>query len=492
MIITTFFCTFFIFLAIGWASALWQRGNRQDFYLANQNIHPTAAALSAVSTNLSGFLFIGIIGMTWKLGFFAIFLFLCIMLGNFTSWLLFSKPLRNRWDAHTNKPISFSEFIVKGWSTKKANTPHSKKLYGTRGQKTLQIILAIITILFLSTYAAGQLNASGKALQALFGWAQWSGVVLTTLVVLGYCLAGGLRATIWTDAAQSIVMFIAMGIMVMFCFEQVAGFSGLYNGLAEIDTQLVKFIPEQHFPIRLIAGFSMFLLGLGVIGQPHIMVRAIALRGAENMGKVRTLYFGYYSLFCSMALFVGLCCKVLLQTEAGFDPELALPTLAMAHLPAVLTGIVLAGIFASTMSTADSQILAVSTTLMEDLLPPKYKHNIWFTKGLTCLVILGVMLIALFATLNVAQLVMFSWAALAVTLGPLIVIRVLNKTIVPAQAVLMVISATFGSYIWLALGLTKICSEVLPGLIISAVVYFAWRFVAVIWDRLKVTKKQYA
>ena len=474
MVVYSFLFTFMIFVLIGWASAFWQRGNRRDFYLASQSIGPVAAGLSAVSSTLSGFLFIGIIGMTWKLGLFAVFLFFSIMFGNFANWLFLVPRLRKTWDASPKKLISFAEFVLQPTNKNKSDIQTDPIWSGY-----LKVLVAIITIVFLSTYSAGQINSAGKALQVLFGWELWSGALLGSVVVLIYCIAGGLRATIWTDTAQSVVMFVAMGVMVALCYQMVGGFTGLYSGLHAIDPKLVSFIPEDNRAIRIIAGFGMFIMGLGVIGQPHIMVRAIALKDQANIGKFRNIYFSYYFIFCAMALFVGLCCRLLIRAEAGFDPELALPSLANENLPQILTGIVLAGVFSSTMSTADSQILSISTTIMQDLLPQKFRDQFWITKATTVCVIAGVLLISLFATGSVGELILFSWAGLAVTLGALVILRVFQFPVEPKQAILMILSAMTTSFLWMHFGLNRVCSEVLPGIIVGTLVYWIYHLLII-------------
>ena len=163
--------------------------------------------------------------------------------------------------------------------------------------------------------------------------------------------------------------------------------------------------------------------GVGVVGQPHIMVRAMSIRSGADIAKARDIYLVWYLLFTVACYGVALACRVLLPDVGAFDAELALPTLASEYLPAILVGLVLAGLFSATMSTADSQVLSCSAALTQDIFS-RWRDSYIKSKVSTLIVAVVVLCIALLAGESVFGLVAMSWSTLGAALGPLMVVRV--------------------------------------------------------------------
>ena len=193
---------------------------------------------------------------------------------------------------------------------------HRQKL-----QRPLSIVAGLLTFLFLGGYAAAQLKAGSTTLHALFDWPLWLGAVIGVVIVTVYCFAGGIRASIWTDAAQSIVMIGAMALLLGYCVVAVGGPSALLAQLEAIDPQLVQLVPSG-----LAFGFGLYLLGLtfggiATIGQPHILIRFMAIDATDSIRKARNIYFVWYIFFSVAAFAVGLYSRVLLpDLTAGLDP----------------------------------------------------------------------------------------------------------------------------------------------------------------------------
>ena len=181
------------------------------------------------------------------------------------------------------------------------------------------------------------------------------GGILVTL----YCFAGGIRASIWTDAAQSIVMIVAMSVLLMTATQALGGVESTLMQMQAIDGFLDWFPKSLALPGiagGLLFAISWLFAGLSVIGQPHIMVRFMTLDDTASMNKARLWYYLWYIAFYLAATGVGLLSRIYLVDTEAFDAELALPTMAMELLSPALVGLILAGLFAATMSTADSVV----------------------------------------------------------------------------------------------------------------------------------------
>ncbi len=439
-----------LFTLIGLSSAWRSRGTKEDYYLASGSVRPWLVGLSAVATNNSGYMFIGVIGYTYATGLASIWLMIGWIAGDFIASLYVHKRLRIA--ANTTGEISYAGVLC-NW-------------YGQK-QDSLQRLIGIISLLFLLTYAAAQLVAGGKALHVLLGWPLWSGSVAGAVLVSLYCFSGGIRASIWTDAAQSIVMIVAMGTLLIVALMSLGGFSSAVEQMQSVEG-FMAWLPKDLVVPGFVGGalfiLSWLVAGLSVIGQPHIMVRFMTLDSSANMGKAKAWYYLWFTLFYCMATGVGLLARIYLPDAAAFDAELALPTMAQQLLPSVLVGLVLAGIFAATMSTADSLVLSCSAALTHDILPRKVERT-WLLK-ITTIFITGVaLLLALMNNDSVFSMVLIAWSGLASAFAPLLLFLCLGKRPSQIISIIAVISGFVVAFAWRQFGLHAMVYEGLPGIL---------------------------
>ena len=228
---------------MGSLSVLKKKNTSLDYLLANQEIKPWLAAISAIATSNSGYMFIGQIGFTYVYGLQSVWLMFGLIFGDFISSLFVHKNLRKK--SQELKVVSFANLVSK-W-------------HGAN-YKYVQLFGGFIILIFLSTYAAAQLNAGSKSMHILFGLDYRLGAIIGGILVLLYCFSGGIRASIWTDAAQSLVMIIAMFLMVFFGIKELGGFSNFINELHKISPDYMKWFPSTKFSEFLLAPY-MFIIG---------------------------------------------------------------------------------------------------------------------------------------------------------------------------------------------------------------------------------------
>ncbi len=457
MVIASFLAFLLLFVIIGLYSLRQRQKNSNDYLLAGHNVKPWLVALSAVATNNSGYMFIGMIGYTYSVGLSSIWMMIGWLLGDFIASLLVHRQVREKTESHG---VHTFGGLLSHWH----DTNYS----------ALRFIVGLITLLFLGTYAAAQLSAGSKALHVLFDWELYSGALIGTVIVLLYSFAGGIRASIWTDAAQSIVMFVAMAMMLYITLDTLGGFSGVGDRLMQIDSSYLSLVPQNLSQGPLFGGLAFFLgwlfAGYGVAGQPHIMVRFMTMDRPENMNRVRIYYYSWFTLFYGMTIGVGLAARVLLPEVESFDAELALPTLARELLPPVLVGMVLAGIFAATISTADSLILSCAASLTRDFHRQKVDHYL-ITKGGTVLISLLALTIALLSDKSVFALVLDAWGVLGAGFAPLLTVYALGRRPTQAVAIAMVLGGIATVYAWPLL-MPEMIYAIAPGITSGFVIYF--------------------
>ncbi len=441
-----------LFFTIGLASAVKSKGTSQDYYLADQSVSPLFSGLSAVATNNSGYMFIGVIGYTYAAGLASIWLMIGWILGDFLASLFIHQKLQ----------IATSKTGEASYSGVLATWHGGDMVYWRR-------IAAVLTLVFLGAYAAAQISAGSKALEGVLGWNRTAGAWLVAVMVLSYSVAGGIRASIWTDVAQSIVMLVAMVILVFSGVSALGGVANVMQAWHEIPGYFDLAPPRLAFPglMGVLFFFVGWLVaGLSVIGQPHIMVRFMALKDAASIKSARIYYYAFFILFYALATIAGMLARLHLPELNSLDPEMALPTMAVQLLPPVLVGVVLAGIFAATMSTADSLVLSCSSAITNDLLPNKAKRQV-LIKLVTAAVTGLALLIALYASSSVFDLVIMSWSVMAVAFGPILILLVVNRVMTERVAILVMAIGILVALLWRYADLHHMVYEGLPAMLIA-------------------------
>ena len=454
--ILSFLAFLLAFVIIGMASVRYSRHSRQDYYLASHSVPPWLVALSAVATNNSGYMFIGVMGYTYHMGLASIWLMIGWITGDFIASLFIHRRLRL---ATEDCGEASYAGVLSHWA-------------GSR-YKTLQRVASVISLAFLLAYASAQLVAGGKALHVLFDWPQWGGAVMGAILVMAYCFAGGIRASIWTDAAQSFVMVTAMGLLLVVATVSIGGVDAAVTKMAAVDGFLDLFPRTDMIPG--LAGGLLFatgwlFAGFSIIGQPHVMVRFMAMQDPDSMVRVRCWYYGWWIVFYAMTTGVGMLSRIYLSDPGSFDAELALPTMALQLLPPALVGLVLAGIFAATMSTADSLILSCSASITHDLLPHRIERP-WLLKGATALVTMLALGWALSNRQTVFNLVIMAWSGLASAFAPLLLVLAFGGRPSQRTAILMMFTGIATALLWRWLGWQDAVYEGMPGILAGLAVY---------------------
>ena len=460
MITISFLLSLAIFLIIGMSSLLKSRNTQEDYLVAGKSIPAWLAGLSAVATNNSGFMFIGMIGLTYATGLSSIWLMIGWVVGDLLASFYILRPLHA---ASRSKKIHSYGGLLSHWNGD--NNFHLRRLIG------------VLTVMFLSIYAAAQLKAGSKATEVLMDWEPSWGILIGAIIVLLYSAAGGLRASIWTDAAQSLVMLIGMAMLIVGGFELAGGWDAALIKMANVNVHYLAWFPDTDT-----LGIFLFILGwlfggIAVFGQPHIVVRFICLDNAKDINRMRCYYYGWFTLFYGATIAVGLLSRIAFPEQAGFDAELALPTMAMRVLPEPLVGLVLAALFAATLSTADSLILSCSASVTRDFTKrPGMLHSLWAAKLTTASVLSIAVIIALTGAESVFALVLDAWGLLGSAFTPLVLLLALGKRVHQTLAISMIVIGVASFLLWQQLGFGGLIYTVAPGILAGLLTYFVGRF----------------
>ncbi len=443
------------FAGIGLASMLVKEDTTDDYLVAGRGMHPALAALSAVSTWNSGYMFIGYIGFTFTMGYSIVWIAFGSMAGQILAWIWLYKFIQQ--SANERGLRSLSSLVSEA-----TGSPEAK-------------LAAVLSILFLSVYAAAQLTSGGKALYVMLGWSEVVGILIGFVLVVAYCYAGGIRASIWTDAAQSSVMILGSSLLCWVALEQIGGFSGLHSGLDGQNANLTSIVPaDLGFGVTLWA-FAFFLGGLSVAGQPQVVTRVMTLGTDRDRKTAMLWFFAWQTPFLLIMTIIGLSSRVVFS-GADFDPELGLPMLAMETLGPFWVGLILASIFAATMSTADSQVLACTAAFTDDVMT-EISQDHKKTKMVTLVVAAFATAISIFGLYvpggdSVFSLVVLAVYGLGSIFVPILIIRWSGYEPDTTHTTAMMIAALTGVIAWRLMGLNDEIFESIPGMGAAFVTHF--------------------
>lgn len=461
LILLSFLLFMGIFAGVGLASMRVKEDTTDDYLVAGRGMHPALAALSAVSTWNSGYMFIGFIGFIFISGYSALWIAVVSTIGQLVAWIWLYKYIQK--EGQERNLRSLSSLV-----SNKTGAPEAK-------------IAAILSVFFLSIYAAAQLTAGGVALKSMLGWSEITGILIGFVLVVAYCYAGGIRASIWTDAAQSCVMIVGSTILCLVALGKVGGLSGLHSTLADIDPNMVNVFPSGlKFGVTLwIAAF--FLGGLGVAGQPQVVSRIMTLNSDKDRKQAMVWFFVWQTPFIALMFFIGLACRAIFPEMLAEDAETGLPRLAQSLNP-ILGGVILASIFAATMSTADSQVLACTAAITDDV-KPGWNQDHGKTKKVTLAVAAFATSISLVGQQfpgfgdSVFALVVFAVYGLGGIFVPLVLIRMIGYEPDSKHTISMMIAALLGVLIWTVLGYGEYIFPSVPGMGAAFAVHlgFCWK-----------------
>ena len=396
-------------------------------------MHPALAALSAVSTWNSGYMVIGFIGFIFVQGYSGIWIGLVSTLGQAVAWIWLYKFIQK--EGSERGVRSLSSLVSK-----------------TRGAPEAKLA-GILSVVFLAIYAAAQLVAGGVALRAMLEWSEMVGILIGFVLVVAYCYAGGIRASIWTDAAQSCVMIVGSTILCYVAVSEVGGFSGLHGTLRDIDPGMVNLFPaDLTFGVTLWIG-AFFLGGLGVAGQPQVVSRVMTLKDDKDRKEAAIWVFVWQTPFIALMFIIGLACRAIFLDLDASQAQDGLPLLAMEVLNPFLAGVILASIFAATMSTADSQVLACTAAITDDV-KPEWSQEHKTTKIVTLVVAVFATLIALVGQQfpgfgdSVFALVVLAVYGLGGIFVPLLLIRMMGYEPDTEHTIWMMVAALSAVIVW--------------------------------------------
>ncbi len=450
-----------------------------DFYLGGRKLGPLVTAMSAEASDMSSYLLMGLPGLAYLSGVADVgWTVIGLAAGTYLNWLFTARRLRR----YTQITHSFTlpQFF--------SNRFHDRK-------NILAVIAAIIIIIFFVPYTASGFSACGKLFSSLFGVDYMPAMIVSAIIIVGYTAAGGFLAASTTDFIQSIIMTIAIFFVLGFATISAGGIDAVIENAKALPGYLSltsTYSAEEHAakPYGLLTILSTCAWGLGYFGMPHILLRFMAIEDEKKLKLSRRVASIWVVIAMSVAIMIGLAGNALSGTGAiealsGSNTETIIIRIAdflsgYGILPALMAGIILAGILASTMSTADSQLLAASSSVSQNIFVEALHINLSKKMGMivarTTVIIIAILgvIIAKNPDSSIFGIVSFAWAGFGASFGPVMICSLFwKRTTLPGAIAGMVaggVSVFVWKYLVAPLGGVYAIYELLPAFLIGIAV----------------------
>jgi sodium/proline symporter len=446
---------------LGLYSTRLRKKTSDDFILASRELGPWVSALSASASAESGWVMLGLVGEAYLFGAAAFWIVPGIAAGYLFNWFVIAERLRKS-SAETGA-VTLPQYILHRYD---------------RNSTALRIISVLIIAFAMLTYVAAQMNAAGKAFEATFSLPYVWGVLVGALIIMAYTVAGGFRAICWTDVIQASFMVIALIGMPIILLTKVGGPGAFLDAARAADPEMLTFTYGK-------AGFAMFGfvigligIGLGYPGQPHVLSRFMAARDTDTVRQGRWIAIVWMTMAYVGAVIFGLLAKVYFGPLD--DAEQALPLACGELLPPILGGFVVAAIVAAICSTADSQLIVVSSTLSRDVFARFKKGSNAATEEETykatkrrdqlILVVLAAIAVAMAAMKSrvIFEFVLYAWSVLGASFGPVVFLGLMWKKANKSGAIAAMLTGLIVSVIWRNVPLLKgAVYELVPAFVLS-------------------------
>ncbi|MEW4467326.1 sodium/proline symporter PutP [Parasphingorhabdus sp. JC815] len=453
---------FVLMMAIGIYAWRKSTSNVSEYMLGGRNLHPAVGALSAGASDMSGWMLMGLPGAVYLSGLGAAWIAVGLVIGAYFNYLLVAPRLRV-FTEMADDAITIPDYFEKRFQDKS----HS-----------LRIISSLVIVIFFTLYTSAGIVAGGKLFEASFGLNYELGLFITAGVVIAYTLFGGFLAVSLTDFVQGCIMFLALIMVPVVTMQVLGGWSPAQDSINLANMDALTWFEG----VTALGIISSLAWGLGYFGQPHIIVRFMAIRSLKDIATARWIGMTWMIVTVIGAVLVGLL-GLAYVTSTGTnleDPETIFIVLSQILFHPLLSGFLLAAILAAIMSTISSQLLVSSSSLTEDF----YKIFVRKSASQKELVLVGrlsVLAVSLVAiglafdrNSNILSLVSNAWAGFGAAFGPIILLSLYWKGITRDGALAGMIVGAVTVLFWLYApvtiageSLSSWIYEIIPGFIFS-------------------------
>ena len=458
---------FMVMLGIGLYAFKKSTDDVSGFMLGGRSLSPSVAALSAGASDMSGWMLMGLPGAMYISGISSLWIAIGLVIGAFLNYLIVAPRLRTYTEI-ANDSITLPDFFENRFRDK---------------SHLLRVVSSVVIVVFFTLYTSSGIVAGGKLFESSFGLNYEIGLYVTAGVVVAYTFFGGFLAVSLTDFVQGCIMFVALILVPVVAINDVGGINSVQQIVNDINPEYTNIFSG----VRLIGIVSAMAWGLGYFGQPHIIVRFMAIRHVKDMPTARRIGMSWMIVAIIGAMATGFT-GIAYIAKTGItldDPETIFIVLSQILFNPLIAGFLLAAILAAIMSTISSQLLVTSSSLTEDFYKT-FLHKEATDKQQVMVGRISVFLVALVAIYlaydrnsTILTLVSNAWAGFGAAFGPVIIGSLYWKKMTRNAALAGMITGAVTVLLWINLpimvngqSLSSIMYEIVPGFVLASLVIY--------------------
>lgn len=461
-------------LAIGVYGYYKSTSDLSDYMLGGRRLSASVTALSAGASDMSGWMLMGLPGAFYLSGFSSVWIAIGLTIGAYVNYILVAPRLRVYTEI-SNDSITVPDYFENRFKDT---------------SRTLRLVSALVIIVFFTLYTSSGFVAGGRLFESAFGHDYQTGLIVTAIVVVAYTFIGGFLAVSITDFVQGCIMFLALIIVPVTTYVTLTGDTSVTTA---VNWSLSEINFDPFYGVSFIGICSLLAWGFGYFGQPHIIVRFMAIKDVKELPKAKRIGMSWMVVSLIGAMLTGIVGALYIQahgltlTENSYmnldgtitDAETIFIVLSQILFHPLVTGFLLAAILAAIMSTISSQLLVTSSALVQDLYK-SFLHKEASDKTLVFAGRLSVLLVALLAGSlawnpggTILSLVGNAWAGFGAAFGPLIVLSLYWKRMTAQGALAGMIVGALTILFWIyvpiaGVALTEYLYEIIPGVLFSS------------------------
>ncbi len=444
----------YLLLLVGIGYVTYLRANTYgDYTIAGRSNNKWVTAISAESSDMSGWLLLGLPGMAFASGFGAIWVIIGILFGTLFNWTVVAGRLRTASEYYG--AVTLTEYF-------------EKRLNDRKG--VIGYISAIVIVLFMIINSAAEIIGSGKLLNAAFGFDYNVGIIIGVIIVLAYTFLGGFLAVSWSNLIQGSLMFLALLIVPLTALFRVGGLSDAAASLLKANPSYFSLLggSEGFWPILglILGGVG---IGIGYPGQPHILTNFMSIKNPQEIKDSTLISMIWVGLTMYGAVIVGIIGKSMYPGIA--DPEQVFLAMSKDIMPRYALGVLAAAVMAAILSSVSAYMLVAAASFATNIYRRAAKVEdesrlLWVER----LGIMGVAALAFALSLSggaVFKVALYAWGGLAAGFGPLVLFSLYWPRLNRTGAMWSMITGMVTILIWYNLGLSQWMYELIPGFAIS-------------------------
>jgi sodium/proline symporter len=412
--------------------------SHNDFFIGGRKLNPWVVAFSERASGESAWLLLGLPGAAIAAGLMESWTAAGCVLGIIFYWFVIAKKLRI--ESEKYNAITLPNFFAERFG---------------ENEKLIRVLATLIIIFFFTFYLAAQFNGAGKVLFVTFNIPHVWGIIIGVVVIVFYTMMGGFLAVAWTDLVQGIIMIGALVILPIYGFIELAergiSFSGAIEAQGSNFNSFVNNKTGWAAATIIISGLSW---SLGYMGQPHLLTRFMSIKSADKIKTSRAIAIAWAIPAFAGAMLIGLIGLALHGSGYFADVEEIMPYLATSLLPTWLAGIFISGAIAAMMSTADSQLLVITSSVIEDFYHKTLgkdvteKRLLYLSRIITIVVGAIGFAIAITSENLIYELVSYAWAGLGSSFGPALLLILFWKKVTSKGVIAGMLTGSFSTIIW--------------------------------------------